>query len=69
MSVIKPLRWLEIRVHAHGEYRVLYIAKFSEAVYVLHAFGKKTQQTPRRDIELAKERFRQLVTYRKQERR
>jgi phage-related protein len=43
-----------------GEYRVVYLAKFEEAVYVLHAFAKKTQRTPKQDLELAATRFRQL---------
>lgn len=51
----------EIRVHAENEYRVLYVAKFAEAVYVLHAFVKKTQQTAKRDIDLAADRYRQLL--------
>lgn len=51
----------EIRVHADGEYRVLYVAKFEEAVYVLHAFAKKTQRTSKPDIDLAAARFRLLV--------
>ena len=59
----------EVRVHARGEYRVLYVAKFAEAVYVLHSFAKKTQQTPKRDLELAKDRFRELVKQRKKETR
>jgi phage-related protein len=59
----------EIRVHADGAYRVLYVAKFAEAVYVLHAFAKKTEQTAKRDIDLAKDRFRELVNQRRKERR
>jgi phage-related protein len=55
----------EIRIHAGSEYRVLYVAKFAEAVYVLHAFAKKTQQTPKQDIELASRRYRDLVNDRK----
>ncbi len=51
----------EIRVHAENEYRVFYVAKFAEAVYVLHAFAKKTQQTAKRDIELAADRYKQLL--------
>ena len=55
----KPMRSVgpgvvEIRVHAGGEYRVLYVAKFAEAVYALHAFEKKTQQTRQADLELAR---------------
>ncbi|MGH8472521.1 MAG: type II toxin-antitoxin system RelE/ParE family toxin, partial [Gammaproteobacteria bacterium] len=37
--------------------RVLYVAKFEEAVYVLHAFEKKTQRTAKRDLDLAKTRL------------
>jgi len=54
----------EIRVHGRNEYRVMYVAKFAEAVYVLHAFVKKTPQTSKADIELAKARFRQLIATR-----
>jgi phage-related protein len=51
----------EIRVrHAGGAYRVVYIASFAGAVYVLHAFAKKTQRTARRDLDLASMRFSQL---------
>jgi phage-related protein len=49
----------EIRVRdASGAYRAMYVAKFGNAVYVLHAFQKRTQQTARKDIELAKARYR-----------
>ncbi len=50
----------EIRIHVLGEWRVLYVAKLAKAVYVLHAFKKKTQKTRREDIELARERYRQI---------
>jgi phage-related protein len=50
----------EIRVHLLGEWRVIYIAKFEEVVYVLHAFQKKTQSTRKEDIELARRRYRQI---------
>lgn len=50
----------EIRIHAENEYRIIYIAKFEEAVYVLHGFTKKTQQTSKRDIALAAKRYREL---------
>lgn len=51
----------EIRIHADTACRVLYIAKFDEAVYVLHAFVKKSRATTKHDIDLAKERLRQLI--------
>ncbi|QNM97844.1 type II toxin-antitoxin system RelE/ParE family toxin [Chitinimonas koreensis] len=50
----------EIRVHVLGEWRVLYVAKFDNAVYVLHAFQKKSQKTRQEDIELAARRYRQI---------
>ncbi len=48
----------EIRVRVLGEWRIIYVAKFERAVYVLHAFQKKTQQTRKEDIELAARRYR-----------
>lgn len=48
----------EIRVRDEsGAYRAIYVAKFETAVYVLHAFRKKSPQTAKRDIELAKARY------------
>ena len=55
----------EIRVHADIAYRVIYVAQFQEAVYVLHAFVKKTQQTPKGDVELAARRFGELKRLRR----
>jgi phage-related protein len=51
----------EIRIHTGLEHRVFYVAKFAEGVYVLHAFEKRTRKTPRREMELARERFRALA--------
>jgi phage-related protein len=50
----------EIRIRVLGEWCVLYVAKFAEVVYVLHVFQKKTQKTPREDIELARARYREI---------
>ena len=50
----------EIRIHAENEYRIIYIAKFEEAIYVLHGFTKKAQQTSKHDIDLAEKRYRKL---------
>lgn len=51
----------EIRVSSDDKaYRVLYVAKFGDAVYVLHCFQKTTQQTSKRDKELAEKRYREL---------
>ncbi|HSS48102.1 MAG TPA: type II toxin-antitoxin system RelE/ParE family toxin [Thermoanaerobaculia bacterium] len=43
----------EVRIHTGTEHRVLYVAKFEEAIYVLHAFEKKSRQTRDKDIALA----------------
>lgn len=52
----------EIRVwDEFGIYRVIYTARLAGVVYVLHAFQKKTQATSKRDIEIARERFNQLM--------
>lgn len=51
----------EIRVRdAAGAFRVIYIATWADAVYVLHAFQKKTQQTSKRDLMIAETRFSSL---------
>ena len=52
---------IEIRVHTGLEHRLFYVAKFEEAVYVLHAFQKRTPQTPPPAIELARKRFADLM--------
>lgn len=44
-----------------GTFRVIYTARLTDAVYVLHAFQKKTQATSKRDIDTAKVRFAQLM--------
>jgi len=55
----------EIRVRIGGAFRVVYVAKFPEAIYVLHAFQKKSRQTNKPDIELARERLKALLQERK----
>ena len=44
-----------------GTFRVVYVAKLADAVYVLHCFQKKTQQTAKRDIDLARKRLKELL--------
>jgi phage-related protein len=52
----------EIRVRdAVGIFRVVYVAKFADAVYVLHCFQKKTEKTSKSDLDLASTRYRDLV--------
>jgi phage-related protein len=56
----------EIRVKdASGAYRVMYIAKFEEAIYVLHCFQKKTQVTSKQDKAIAEARYRAVANSRK----
>jgi phage-related protein len=51
----------EIRIQTELAHRVLYLATFDEAVYVLHAFEKRTGKTPPRELTLARERHRALL--------
>ena len=55
----------EIRIHTGLEHRVFYVSKFTEGVYVLHAFEKRARKTPKRDLELARDRFRAVVMKRR----
>ncbi len=56
----------EIRIHAGGQYRVIYITKYKDAVHVLHAFNKKTRITSKHDIKMARDALRRIQTrYRK----
>lgn len=49
----------EIRIRDEaGAFRVIYVAKFADAIYVLHAFQKKTQKAAKTDLELAARRYR-----------
>jgi len=57
----------EIRIRDEaGAFRVLYVAKFADAVYVLHCFQKKTGKTSKADVELAAKRYRELLKERGQ---
>ncbi len=73
---LEPLHWKpmssvgpgvkEIRIKDRdGLYRIMYIAKYEETVYVLHAFQKKTQKTAKADVDVAKRRIRELNKVRK----
>jgi phage-related protein len=64
-SDFKPMKSIgsgvkEIRIHVLGEWRVIYVAKMEDAVYVLHSFHKKSNKTENKDIELAQNRYRQI---------
>ena len=57
----------EIRIRdASGVYRVMYVAKFEEAIYVLHCFQKKTQATSKQERAIAEARYRAIARARKE---
>jgi len=58
----------EIRVQVGTAHRVFYLARFAEAIYVLHAFEKRSQKTPKRALDVARERYRCLIQARREER-
>ena len=51
----------EIRIRTELAHRVFYVAAFKEAVYVLHAFEKRTPKTDTNDVQLARDRYRALI--------
>lgn len=58
----------EIRIwDESGAYRVLYVSKFEETVYLLHVFEKRSQKTAKGNIQLAKARYTDLLKWRKEE--
>lgn len=67
----KPLRTVgpgvaEIRIRDDGNaYRVVYVARFADAIHVLHAFEKKAQRTPKRELDLARRRLEALLASRR----
>jgi phage-related protein len=61
MNTVKPgVREIRIR-EASGAFRVIYVAKFDDAIYVLHCFQKKTQATSKPDLDLATTRYGDLL--------
>lgn len=62
----KPMRTIgagvrEIRIKDAGAFRLVYVAKFEEAVFVLHCFQKKSQKTRKEDLALATSRYKDLI--------
>jgi phage-related protein len=51
----------EIRIHTGRQHRLFYVAKFEEAIYVLHACEKKTRRTAKKDLETVRRRYSNLV--------
>ena len=57
----------EIRVRlGNNQYRSIYVAKFEEAIYVLHCFVKKEEKTSKHDVEIARERYKEVIRTRSQ---
>lgn len=54
----------EIRIRTEDAYRIFYVARFEEAVYVLHAFQKKTQKTTNQDLQIGQQRYQEMMEYR-----
>jgi phage-related protein len=55
----------EIRIRTGLEHRVFYVAAFVDGVYVLHAFEKRSRKTAKRDLDLARGRYRTLLAGRR----
>ena len=51
----------EIRIMHEGQFRVIYVGKFADAIHVLHVFQKKTQKTRKQDIDAAKQALKQIL--------
>jgi phage-related protein len=56
---------IEIRIRGRLEHRILYVAKFEEAIYVLHAFEKKSRRTAKADLDLARARLQEVEALRR----
>lgn len=65
MPVVGP-GTIEVRIHVGTEHRVSVVSKFEEAIYVLHAFDKTSQRTSQHDVDLARQRYRDLLAERRQ---
>jgi phage-related protein len=67
MPVSRPMPSVSMGVHelrirdSHGYYRVFYFTKHKDAILVFHLFKKKTQQTPKTEIETAQKRLKEML--------
>lgn len=62
----KPVRGVgrgvwEIRIQIGGAYRVVYVSRFEEGIYVLHAFQKRSRGTSRADLTIIESRYREVI--------
>ena len=64
MAIVGPGVY-EIRIRTRIEHRIFYLAKFSEGIFVLHAFQKTTKKTPKSDIDLSRRRLKQVILKRR----
>ena len=60
MPVVGPGAY-ELRIRTDGAFRVFYVPKFEEGIYVLHAFEKHSRLTSRNDLEIGARRFREVI--------
>jgi len=60
-NIVGPGHQGKTATRATGAFRIVYVAKFANAVYVLHCFQKKTEKTSKTDLELATKRYRDLL--------
>jgi phage-related protein len=60
MPTVGPGVW-EIRIRVEGEFRILLVVRFPEAIYVLHAFTKKSRKTMNHDLRIANRRLRAVL--------
>ena len=51
---------VEVRISAGGQFRIFLVARFDDAVFVLHSFSKKSQKTSQQDVDLARKRYSEL---------
>jgi phage-related protein len=57
----------EIRIRTDEAYRIFYVARFEEAIYVLHVFQKKTQKTSKQDISIGQQRYKEMIQFRQEQ--
>jgi phage-related protein len=56
----------EIRIRTDEAYRIFYVARFEEAIYVLHVFQKQTQKTSKQDISIGQQRYKEMTQFRQE---
>ena len=54
----------ELRIRTAEAFRVFYVARFKDTIYVLHAFPKKTQKTSKKDLDIGRQRYKVMLQHR-----